>query len=258
MVEICKPLVNLDIDFFVYVKLWKDNRAIVLTTNSIWLEHYLSNLYNLKYLKNFIFESTIIQPQLVSTEIYPENEAFKYAYNTFNYRYGLVVPFANNDSKEVCYFATKNQSPIMYNNFMGNLDLLTQFKFYFKERAEKLLKKLERNKLPSMSNHLISTIENDNSKLQLLPNEIKDQILNIIQANRYYLKLDPNEMYLTKMEYNVVLWLIKGKAADEIGIILGISRRTVEGHILKIKDKFDCNKTTQLIYKLIKFGLEVT
>lgn len=57
-----------------------------------------------------------------------------------------------------------------------------------------------------------------------------------------------DEIYLTKREIECVNWLIKGKSAREIGMILEISEKTVFKHMENLKMKLNCYKQFQLGY----------
>ena len=58
---------------------------------------------------------------------------------------------------------------------------------------------------------------------------------------------------LTDCEIECINWLIKGKSAEEIGLILRLSRRTIESHINNIKKKTQCYKQFQLGYLFGKY-----
>lgn len=68
-------------------------------------------------------------------------------------------------------------------------------------------------------------------------------------------KKDKETRYLTERESECLKWVIHGKTSDEIAIILSISRRTVEMHLNRMKEKFNCHKLTQLVYLVVKEGL---
>ena len=59
---------------------------------------------------------------------------------------------------------------------------------------------------------------------------------------------------LTHRELECIQWLIKGKSASEIALILGVTKRTIETHIENIKSKVNCYKQFQLGYILAKYG----
>ena len=62
-------------------------------------------------------------------------------------------------------------------------------------------------------------------------------------------------MKLTNRELEVITRLARGLSAKEIARELLISPRTVEFHIANLFEKFDCNKTTQLIARAYAAGV---
>lgn len=64
--------------------------------------------------------------------------------------------------------------------------------------------------------------------------------------------IDSTIPYLTKRETECLFLLLRGKTAREIGSILFLSHRTVEGRIEKIRFKFNCQTKSELI----SFALE--
>ncbi len=59
---------------------------------------------------------------------------------------------------------------------------------------------------------------------------------------------------LSSRETECTYYLLKGLSAKEIAKILGLSYRTVELHLINIRKKLNCNKTSTLILKLINLG----
>jgi|SRR5882724_5879032 len=59
----------------------------------------------------------------------------------------------------------------------------------------------------------------------------------------------------TEREREVLRWTAMGKTSDEIGIILGISTRTVNFHIATILAKLDAVNKTQAVAKAMMFDL---
>jgi len=59
---------------------------------------------------------------------------------------------------------------------------------------------------------------------------------------------------LTSREFECLFFLLRGKAAREIAKLLGISIRTVEYYIIRIKEKFQCETRSQLIEYAIAKG----
>ena len=79
--------------------------------------------------------------------------------------------------------------------------------------------------------------------------------LKLIPIKRYYLKGEFDQIYLTYSEKNCLHWCVQGKSYEETATILGISRKTVENNIQKIKDKLDFRKQSQLATFAIKQGI---
>lgn len=67
--------------------------------------------------------------------------------------------------------------------------------------------------------------------------------------------LNSQKISITKREMQCYLFLLQGKSANEIGNILCISPRTVETHILHIKEKLCCNSRSDLFSKALRIGL---
>ncbi len=61
--------------------------------------------------------------------------------------------------------------------------------------------------------------------------------------------------YLTTNERRCLSWLHRGKSADIIANITGVSRKTIERHISAIKRKYDCYTLYQLGEKIAASGL---
>lgn len=60
---------------------------------------------------------------------------------------------------------------------------------------------------------------------------------------------------LTAAQSTVLHWVAQGKSAEEISTILGNSPATIRKHIEHLKDKLDCIKLPNLIYKACQLGL---
>jgi len=60
---------------------------------------------------------------------------------------------------------------------------------------------------------------------------------------------------LTDREREILQWTAMGKTAWEISRILSISRRTVEDHLLHVRDKLDTATSTQAVVEAIRLRL---
>lgn len=81
-------------------------------------------------------------------------------------------------------------------------------------------------------------------------------LLKIIELTGEDKKLfDPPE--LTPREHECLIWMAKGKSDFEIGCILSISSRTVNGYIENIRKKFDVSTRTQAVALAVSGGIIV-
>lgn len=117
--------------------------------------------------------------------------------------------------------------------------------FYFKENMQKFIvrSKYESVRVP---------IKNGNS---VLPEDKEDSFVESIPVKRYYLSGKFEKVYLTQQEKNCIHWCVKGKSSEEIAMLLGIGKKTVENRIYKIKEKLNCYKQSQLITIAIEQGI---
>lgn len=60
---------------------------------------------------------------------------------------------------------------------------------------------------------------------------------------------------LPKRQQECLGWIQQGKSANDIGVILGISGRTVEGHIQKLRRYFDVPTKIQVVVRARELGL---
>lgn len=107
--------------------------------------------------------------------------------------------------------------------------------------------------LKARSNNNMGKIPNNDKEFSSSSRE--DQDFNI-----ELLKLEINHLYsithhiedihkLSVRHKECLKWLIRGKSSVDIGLILGISKRTVEKHIATLKEKLGC-------YTLFQVGLK--
>jgi DNA-binding CsgD family transcriptional regulator len=65
------------------------------------------------------------------------------------------------------------------------------------------------------------------------------------------------ETGLTRQERNVLTWVARGKTSSEIGLILGLSERTINFHCANAMRRLDVIKRTQAVAKALAAGMIV-
>lgn len=86
---------------------------------------------------------------------------------------------------------------------------------------------------------------------------ITQQRINRSNINYAFFEIDKqtnSSLELTPRQQEVLFFLLRGKRAIDIAELLHLSKRTVEGHIESLKDKFNCANKTSLIEKAIADG----
>ena len=76
----------------------------------------------------------------------------------------------------------------------------------------------------------------------------------IKESKHYYLNQKYGDLKLSKRQSQCMFYLLRGKTASMIAILLNLSTRTVESYIEEIKYKMGCNSKTQIIEKSIMLG----
>jgi len=158
-------------------------------------------------------------------------------FTSFNQGHTFSITVNHKDHKECFHFGAKLGNEAINGQYMQNLEAIKHFIRYFKEQVAtiKELNQAYRLSLPlstTVGGYLTSSTDWSSALGQNQP------------LSRYY--IDGKGTYITHREYEVLYWLSLSKTADEIGLILGITERTVKAHIKSIKDKSHCYNQFQL------------
>lgn len=75
-----------------------------------------------------------------------------------------------------------------------------------------------------------------------------------LHTQHYTLHDHHNKYKLTNRECECVFLLVRGKSAREIGVLLSLSKRTVESYIENIKNKMHCQNKSEVLVKAVLNG----
>jgi DNA-binding CsgD family transcriptional regulator len=92
-----------------------------------------------------------------------------------------------------------------------------------------------------------------NNFFKLINNSSRRNMSYVLTDDRYSLSVGYEK--LTRRELECVYLLLQGKTARSIAEILYLSPRTIENHLLKIREKFYCDTKADLIEKFYDMGL---
>lgn len=252
MNQICAPLLKVGIRLFMYMRIYPNTTGFALSSDPAWHQFYLTNFYQLRYPSSIQFANEIQGKVFFSRELFPNVREFADADEFYDFGNGIGLVKQFNQYKEFCYFAANKQSTYIINYYLNNMEYLEYFISYFKDKAAKIIQVAEKTKVPLPKEYLALTkkIENCNDYQQL-----NKELLSHLSHEKISIFNGKEEVYFTKKQLAVINWLLHGKSTEEIGIILNLSKRTVEEHISNIKNKLNCYKNTQLIYKLGKLNI---
>ena len=237
--QICEPLFKqLNLNYFHYAKFYGNGSLAVLYNRMDWPDHFHSQNYRTevplpthqplqigKY--NFCLWRGTLDENLVSD-----------ARNTCNLDHPLGITIAHKDHYESFVFGTHQGNDEIINTYFNNIDSLTQFTAYFKDKAADLIKRVDQEKFVLPKN------------LQAKQLQILDKLPSTIE---FLGKSGP--INLTPREVDVLKAVCCGLTAKEIAAQFERSTRTIEEHLVNLKRKLGINSRSQLVEIALKNGI---
>ncbi len=241
----CSPLISkFDITHFYHMMLTNSGEFAAGGLNHDWHECFYSGneLYHILPYFHLIKSSPgkIIFTQTI------ENEYWKKLLNTatkkFNVHLGLHISFQTNEGQEAFGFGLKTADPFKHMSLLNELHLIHIFIKEF------------RNKFGNsyLKNNLIDVATPVGRSFYDIPR------LKSASKSLLHCKTITTQNPFTKRETDVIPHLLNGLSASCIAEKLSKSKRTVEHHLERMKEKFDCTTKSELIQKcrqLESFGL---
>lgn len=235
--EICKPyLKQYSLAHFNYFRLYKDRSIFYLCNNPDWLSHY--------YLQNYptvgAFEQ---QPELANlryvlwSALSSRDVILKDTREMFGIHHGITLIKKSKNYHEFYNIGSSNPDASTINFFINHYDTLNKLTLLFQEKADKLIRLSQKQKL-------------------ILPPHLHNpQMIKSNDKAIYSEEIKQKNNFLTQTESICIKLYLTGKTPLEIANLLNVSKRTVEKHIENIKLKFHCKKQIQLGYALAKAGI---
>ncbi len=223
------------LNFFNYHAISSDGKYTALTSRPDVSEHYVTK-------KLYLLDPLLVHPKHFGEGAFfyhsLGHEALLKFFSSFqknfemDYPFGLVMKSSNPEYEfEFFGFTAATQNSTVLNSYVNELSAFYKFCNYFRSEGASLIKQAH--------NDPIDLLAIDKSRffqglpIELCPSKEK--------------KKDPSEkdVLLTRSkdlsdrERICLRWMVAGKTAFEIGIILGISGRTAEKHIENALKKLD-------------------
>ncbi len=253
--DIAQPLDQyLCIKEFTYERIYHDNQKIKLTNQPGWLAYYYQNNFHLLGEQETIFS---LPPGVTLTSAIANqakhSETFESCKKFFDIGDGILLIEDCDKFRELFWFTSDGSNKYLL-DYHQNIQLLKIFAQSFKEKARKIIKDAEHQKIILPPKPDIATISCYGDEIAAC-NEI--DFLKSISTNKYRFYFEKQEVVLTKKELQCAIGLISGKSAKEISNELCRSVRTIESHIDNIKSKLNCTSRSVLINKLFNIGVDL-
>lgn len=239
--EICKPLFDfLKIGYFHFRRTFQDGSYLVLTTNSSW---------PLYFIKNKIPVKTPVTQQFFNSKSYfclwqgnIPDETLSVAKNFYGIKSAIAMVERNEIYFDSYSFGSKKNNT--HDTYINNIDSFLRFIPFFHEKAAALIEKANKqlivpsNSLKDVSLQKIMNLNSCNEK---------ENFISSITLSKSCFKTSSGFITLTKREVECLHHLSCGKNRKEIGILIGLSPRTVDTHLEKAKNKLGCFTSAELI-----------
>lgn len=243
--SILKPLEPFGITGFFFIRMYPDGQFVNLTSGPSWADFFFRKFYDTAYEPDDLVIHTYVSHGVALSELNPENQSWQDGKKYFNV--GNIIALSKYHEKyyENFYFHSDENNHAINQFYLNNLDLLYKFTDYFKQQASAIITKGEAHKFYTPEKYLLHrqklSVEN--------PEDLAvKQLLQFFQDSSHG---------LTTKEIMCLSYLVQGKSAEEIAIILSRSRRTIETHIESAKKKLNCHKISQLAYLLGKLNVNL-
>lgn len=248
--QICEDFIaKHNLQFFGYLRCYKNGRCVVLSTHPQVYEYLLS--------QDLPLHAPVDRREIEDKNFYyllPDISNYAKAMHDvalhFNLYHPLDLFFRNEQYYEMFCYGINQNNPCMVNYYLNNLIHFDKFSKYFKEKAQKIINYINQNPC-YLHDKLFNPVKNLilDDKLKVVNKE------EIAQKNgKYYLISLPNEtVKITQREYDCLECLLDGKTAQETAVQLALSRRTVEGYLDVVREKTFSRNKLELISKMKEF-----
>lgn len=241
VLDILRPLFSsFKINFFAHERIFNDASKAFIISNVDVAKFWFQENYPI---------DVVLEPGCYLGEkldnVFPieQQEALS---KRFNIAHTLFIVSKYPNYTDAFMLATSTENYHIIHSYLTYIDKIKNFISYYLLSSRKLFQQAEKNKINMIN---IPAVE--------LPlNFIPANPLSDTAGGAYFINDKIGFISLTKRELACIAWLIKGKSASEIGLLLNISKRTVETYTEKIKMKLQCTKITELAYLIGKSNID--
>lgn len=164
----------------------------------------------------------------------------------FNIGNGIIYIKHLENKTEVFSFATKPDSKFVLDFYMNNLNFLKRFSHYFVQNADNIIQIADKQRILPPAGMILT----DPDKRKKFYNK---ESLPLI--DRFLQELSYPFNVLSERESESYRLLIQGFSNTEISQKLGLSTKTVDVYINRIKSKLGCTNRKELVNKAHEAGI---
>lgn len=242
------------IDFVAFTRVYDDSSLLDIADNQEIIEHfYYDNNEHYEDLAPDICPEMLIGEYFLIQCYDTNNPSLQYLHKDLSLSHVLTITKKYHNYHETFWFGSREESKFV-NFFINNTDLFEFFIQAFKkeQKIKSLINACEADKMTRVVSNEVK-IRNQNF-INKYKTTFEDADVACYIQNQHYSpeKLTVN---LTKREKDCLDWCAAGKTNEEIGLILQISRRTVDHYMESMKRKLDCINKVSLIRRAIQLKL---
>ena len=260
LVDICKPLEKLNINYFGHALLSTKGELSALNNHPEFLLHYLRNHYYNADIHTA--NTTDLGKYVIWDNIELDRESDKMNREAIDFGVDHTFTIIDKDVRGTHYyhFSSNLIGKSINQEYLRNIDLLKAFINHFNEQVSSTTALKKAYSTTFTLNESTSTFLANPHQCEV---SVRDEFLNLIKsrqnssslltANQHTQKVisDYYQSILSKRELDCLYHTLLGKTAKLVAMELGISRRTVEDHIASIKLKIKVFSKAELFEKVI-------
>lgn len=244
--DVCEPFFKeFNFNYFRYLNIPDNNLFYGASTNPDFNNYCINNNLNIvksiSYIRNpnhfYLLEHGDYGSEMERMMVQMKER--------FDYSHVMFIVEKSSEGLEVFVFGSTDENCYATDFYIYNMDIIKTFILYIKEKIY-----LEKNinqmfdapfYLPALDGQTIS-----NHKI---PETIKKRISFFMdnEVKRFFVD---NDTYLTPGEVVCIGFLANGFTAKMSPDILGITKRTYEAHLYKIRQKLECHNNLQIMKML--------
>lgn len=234
--ELCDPLFKtFGLTTFGYKKVRSDGRYLFLSSNKQWLEFHYHNVGG--HGKFFKSVMDLCQKTGFNRATWPKEAEDDFLQALFGHHMSNGINFykAKGDGIDMWTFSTDSDHYSNPNDYIPILNCLEKFIEYFRSCTPTMVTEFDEKNYAHLIGNIGKEIQFTAPQASVVT-KVND-FMKVLDKREFFIEKDNQVLKLTRRQYDCLKALCHGKTVKEAARDLGISPKTVEEHIDKIKQK---------------------